>query len=167
MPLRPSSSTRVCRRRALPLLPKRQAQAGGEGRIRTSEGARPTDLQSVAFDRSATSPNILVRSHLHYRHPPRRAHRQGAASSAVGCGPVRPVPTLLAHLVLGTLPSGTGWRTREHQHTGPACPEKRRLGLPRTTALGHSSVTPRCFTWSWRRDLNPRPADYKSAALPD
>ena len=21
--------------------------------------------------------------------------------------------------------------------------------------------------WSWRRDLNPRPADYKSAALPD
>jgi len=20
--------------------------------------------------------------------------------------------------------------------------------------------------WSWRRDLNPRPADYKSAALP-
>jgi hypothetical protein len=22
-------------------------------------------------------------------------------------------------------------------------------------------------TWSWRRDLNPRPADYKSAALPD
>src|SRR5262249_8776797 len=23
------------------------------------------------------------------------------------------------------------------------------------------------FRWSWRRDLNPRPADYKSAALPD
>src|SRR5436309_2578141 len=22
------------------------------------------------------------------------------------------------------------------------------------------------FVWSWRRDLNPRPADYKSAALP-
>jgi len=22
-------------------------------------------------------------------------------------------------------------------------------------------------SWSWRRDLNPRPADYKSAALPD
>ena len=28
----------------------------GEGRIRTSEGIQPTDLQSVAFDRSATSP---------------------------------------------------------------------------------------------------------------
>ena len=33
-----------------------RAKAGGEGRIRTSEGAGPTDLQSVAFDRSATSP---------------------------------------------------------------------------------------------------------------
>src|SRR5206468_1250259 len=25
----------------------------------------------------------------------------------------------------------------------------------------------RSIIWSWRRDLNPRPADYKSAALPD
>ena len=32
---------------------------GGEGRIRTSEAARATDLQSVAFDRSATSPFSL------------------------------------------------------------------------------------------------------------
>ena len=23
-----------------------------------------------------------------------------------------------------------------------------------------------CFYWSWREELNPRPADYKSAALP-
>ena len=29
---------------------------GGEGRIRTSEGLRPADLQSAAFDRFATSP---------------------------------------------------------------------------------------------------------------
>ncbi len=34
----------------------RRAKAGGEGRIRTSEATRATDLQSVAFDRSATSP---------------------------------------------------------------------------------------------------------------
>ena len=33
-----------------------RAKAGGEGRIRTSEAARATDLQSAAFDRSATSP---------------------------------------------------------------------------------------------------------------
>ncbi len=35
---------------------------GGEGRIRTSEAARATDLQSVAFDRSATSPTLHRRS---------------------------------------------------------------------------------------------------------
>src|SRR6185436_4542473 len=34
----------------------RSAKAGGEGRIRTFEGAGPTDLQSAAFDRFATSP---------------------------------------------------------------------------------------------------------------
>ncbi len=32
---------------------------GGEGRIRTSEAARATDLQSAAFDRFATSPDYL------------------------------------------------------------------------------------------------------------
>ena len=36
----------------------RGAKAGGEGRIRTFEAARATDLQSVAFDRFATSPNL-------------------------------------------------------------------------------------------------------------
>jgi hypothetical protein len=30
---------------------------GGEGRVRTSVGTRPADLQSAAIDRSATSPN--------------------------------------------------------------------------------------------------------------
>ena len=34
----------------------RRAKAGGEGRIRTFEAAGATDLQSVAFDRFATSP---------------------------------------------------------------------------------------------------------------
>ena len=38
--------------------PRWRAEAGGEGRIRTSEAARATDLQSVAFDRSATSPRL-------------------------------------------------------------------------------------------------------------
>ena len=28
------------------------------------------------------------------------------------------------------------------------------------------SVLPNFLTWSWRRDLNPRPSDYKSDALP-
>ena len=51
----------AARRRPL-LVPLRRAEAGGEGRIRTSEAARATDLQSVAFDRSATSPTFCRRS---------------------------------------------------------------------------------------------------------
>jgi hypothetical protein len=39
--------------------PISRAKAGGEGRIRTSEAARATDLQSAAFDRSATSPAVV------------------------------------------------------------------------------------------------------------
>jgi hypothetical protein len=81
-----------------------RAKSGGEGRIRTSEGSGPTDLQSVAFDRSATSPISCQ-----FR-PDRRA------AEPFDCG--------------------------THHFPAPS-------------------------RWSWRRDLNPRPADYKSAALPD
>ena len=34
--------------------------SGGEGRTRTFEAARATDLQSAAFDRFATSPAVYV-----------------------------------------------------------------------------------------------------------
>src|SRR5262245_37820312 len=37
---------------------QRAESSDGEGRIRTFEGARPTDLQSAAFDRFATSPEL-------------------------------------------------------------------------------------------------------------
>src|SRR5687767_8850700 len=43
----------------------------GEGRIRTSEAARATDLQSVAFDRFATSPQLYVMT----RTPPARLNQ--------------------------------------------------------------------------------------------
>jgi hypothetical protein len=36
------------------------AKAGGEGRTRTFEAARATDLQSAAFDRFATSPIVSI-----------------------------------------------------------------------------------------------------------
>jgi hypothetical protein len=39
---------------------KQRAKAGGEGRTRTFEATRATDLQSAAFDRSATSPVVCV-----------------------------------------------------------------------------------------------------------
>ena len=46
-----------------PVQPKlaKRAKADGEGRIRTSEVARTTDLQSAAFDRFATSPKLSRR----------------------------------------------------------------------------------------------------------
>src|SRR5207248_3447415 len=42
------------------LAAKRRAKVGGEGRTRTFEAARATDLQSAAFDRFATSPAVCV-----------------------------------------------------------------------------------------------------------
>jgi hypothetical protein len=94
-------------------------RADGEGRIRTSEATGATDLQSVAFDRFATSPPIAPRV------------QSGTCAR----------PLLRAVIFVRILR-----RSRKTPGTR----------LPRD----HDS-------WSWRRDLNPRPADYKSAALPD
>ena len=36
-----------------------------------------------------------------------------------------------------------------------------------SAAINHSAISPNELNrWSWRRDLNPRPSDYKSDALP-
>ena len=55
-----------------PKLPPKleRAKAGGEGRTRTFEAARATDLQSAAFDRFATSPIILLFGMRCFRHLP-------------------------------------------------------------------------------------------------
>ena len=53
---------------------RRRKKSGGEGRVRTSVGTRPADLQSAAIDRSATSPNC-VHASRNGRQP-----RQDAAS---------------------------------------------------------------------------------------
>ena len=75
---------------------RRAESNGGEGRIRTSEAARATDLQSAAFDRFATSPilrprprrveNARARRHgmLHLRDP-----RYGGQGRAPPCLPVK------------------------------------------------------------------------------
>ncbi len=95
--------------------PRSGAKAGGQGRIRTSVGTRPADLQSAAIDRSATCPNRLAA----------RQH-----SVAIGCR---------AFACVSWIPPGCfAILIRVRRRT----------------------------RWSWRRDLNPRPADYKSAALP-
>ena len=118
----------------------RSAKAGGEGRIRTFEAARATDLQSAAFDRFATSPVCV---------------------SGLRCGPRSPRVLCPAPPLQGDAPPVD---SRVFNHRGAAT----------ESAISVERVVPcdvacgaRLGTWSWRRDLNPRPADYKSAALPD
>ena len=58
---RPSASLRaldLAVTRPVTSEPRSGVSSDGEGRIRTFEGARPTDLQSAAFDRFATSPEL-------------------------------------------------------------------------------------------------------------
>jgi hypothetical protein len=101
----------------------RQAESnGGEGRIRTFEAAGATDLQSVAFDRFATSPIVA-----------------GARRGSPACSFVRPLRQLV-------------------------CQDFAPLAIAPLCVCVHGKWR---ASWSWRRDLNPRPADYKSAALPD
>jgi hypothetical protein len=40
------------------------------------------------------------------------------------------------------------------------------FALPRRSLRAHPVTISHYFAWSWRRDLNPRPSDYKSDALP-
>ncbi len=112
---------------------------GGEGRVRTSVATRAADLQSAAIDRSATSPNLFTLW-------PLVIHLCTDADSR----PCYPFP----ERQLAVLESVCSTRIlRENLSTGF---RNRRFGAP-----------PDVARWSWRRDLNPRPADYKSAALPD
>ena len=104
---------------------------GGEGRIRTFEAAGATDLQSVAFDRFATSPIPT-------------GGRAGANALFYFA---------LSRMYSGFAPCAT------------TVPSLVSLVCARVSLVLGSR--PRQETWSWRRDLNPRPADYKSAALPD
>ena len=63
---RPASTLHVYQLTATPsptchqLSRSQRAKVGGEGRTRTFEATRATDLQSAAFDRSATSPVVCV-----------------------------------------------------------------------------------------------------------
>src|SRR5690348_8909027 len=79
-----------------------------------------------------------------------------ATNSLEGCDST---PELLPQ---NSLPNGGEWRIRTSVGRGPADLQ--------SAAFDRSANSPRkelfrCF-WSWRRDSNPRPADYKSAALP-
>ena len=74
----------------IPAVVLRLASNGGEGRIRTSEAAGATDLQSVAFDRFATSPKkqysslVARRSTLNRRPNPPSAWNERGSRDDVG-----------------------------------------------------------------------------------
>ena len=146
----------------LPTVAKR-AKVGGEGRTRTFEATRATDLQSAAFDRSATSPVVCV-----------------GFDVVLACGPDSCFPT---GLVLGRLfsspavfragclswPAVFSSRLFVAGSFWPACCRIMSLcepGVSQPRSSQHPPRRPGVARWSWRRDLNPRPADYKSAALP-
>src|SRR5215203_3320625 len=66
-----------------------RAADGGEGRIRTFEATRATDLQSAAFDRSATSPYARAGSGLGNRDGGRTC--RGWTPFPFWVSPLRPV----------------------------------------------------------------------------
>src|SRR5262249_14520911 len=118
-----------------------RAKGHGEGRIRTSEAAGATDLQSAAFDRFATSP---ISSPL--RSPKKEQASRGKSKSASRHGSSS---RKLFGFDRCDVPCGTA---------------RNPLSCSVTSTSTHRATADK---WSWRRDSNPRPADYKSAALPD
>lgn len=134
---------------AVRLRPMGQAKAGGQGRIRTS----------VALGRQIYSLLRLTAP------PPARISRAS-----------RHLPLDFARGILSLSKGGSQARSRSwplERHAPTNSPARQR---PLRTRLNCEDC-PRCsrpspraarsVRWSWRRDLNPRPADYKSAALPD
>ena len=128
-------------------LPNQRLNVGGEGRIRTSEATRATDLQSVAFDRSATSPKSNI------------VRRQVTACRTLNASQYCYVKLSLSfYRMVSTSITDPNLLNRP----APVRPVRTSDRPPAKNSL---EPRPRCL-WSWRRDLNPRPADYKSAALP-
>ncbi len=117
---------------------RRAESNGGEGRVRTSVAARAADLQSAAIDRSATSPFSLAR-------------------------PSRPAGPLRSRAYARAAPRPLGVRRTHDRKCFLRCFLQTDYCTPSRARLISAK---REAKWSWRRDLNPRPADYKSAALP-
>jgi hypothetical protein len=101
----------------------RRRKAGGEGRIRTSEAARATDLQSAAFDRSATSPlNPLSPCACPGRHPRRDRGGPGTRSFVNVCL---------------ECPARTCWMPLAHKHSQAAHLDENSTREPRNLGVGN------------------------------
>ena len=119
---------------------------GEDSNPRSSQGA--AGLQPAAIDRSATCPKFFLTT-----------PELGAFLSAAGSCRIRnqtlPGNPLLMSLLLP--PSGC------NKNYKPLCPV-----LHSFHRSGPAPALPKKQSqlWSWRRDSNPRPSDYKSDALP-
>src|ERR1700722_11919826 len=134
---------------------------GKDSNLRTSQGG--TDLQSVGFNHSPTCakpPNhsalitsLTTRSTSHDLHPYAEDH--SARGTIPNTNRMRAKILSHANTTLGKIPYGV--------LLGKICYAAALRKLPCVPEpLNAGSI--KC--WSWRRDLNPRPSDYKSDALP-
>ncbi len=119
---------------------------------------------------------ILESAGLPYvRHPRSQAHRRDTTAHArrpsSGCdGTARPQPDRGHHEHVLARRSGPAQGSSPADGRDPeagagchaGCCSGCCSGAPRQAKLARKSL----ILWSWRRDLNPRPSDYKSDALP-
>ena len=129
---------------------RREGKVGGEGRVRTSVATRAAGLQPAAIDRSATSPIFLSTRRTCESTSTRAASGRRYVNSS-GCA---------LEFVYSTRSEDPSTRPSLVISTPPSTDCVAPIALPVHPVSGP-------VRWSWRRDSNPRPADYKSAALPD
>ena len=101
---------------------------------------RGTDLQSVGFNHSPTCAKTKKRGHTNQNPSKKRRRKLGNETRELPLDTCnQPENTLMECVKTGALSA------------------RLRANLP---------LFPETILWSWRRDLNPRPSDYKSDALP-
>ena len=123
---------------------------GEDSNLRSPLGA--ADLQSAAINHSATC-----------AHRAEQIVRPGTASPAIK----EPLTSFVSHLQ--DSPTAARYGVRAKSILGSCCwgQFSRRILRPTWLAPAATRSARSCLRiWSWRRDLNPRPSDYKSDALP-
>jgi hypothetical protein len=136
---------------------------GKDSNLRTSLGG--TDLQSVGFNHSPTCAKNPGRCGRHLRPADHQCRDAGTAHG-------KPADQSI-------LLSQHRETKARAQHTAKITTRRKSSewsGFGKTCCAATESAEPpenrlfvRCYAvvlWSWRRDLNPRPPDYKSGALP-
>jgi hypothetical protein len=134
---------------------------GEDSNLRSSQGA--ADLQSAAINRSATCAHPAGTPTRHFllpanpRHSNPRRSNQGHRRFAVfaHCG-MRELANAL------TTPGGTLWDGNAEKTSETFQFRPQFFSFKLMVLQGYCLAD----IWSWRRDLNPRPSDYKSDALP-